>query len=175
MSYDSSLYTPHVQPPSQPYRPQHRNTVPNSDRYDSRVPRYPVDDYAQASRYSSTALVATSLDPRHRSSHAAPAIRPISTTVDRSRRTDDEDQTPIARQRSSGPEFGSTPYVQPPLPEEDHASNSGAPKYECSYCGKGFTRPSSLKVSFHDNPIGVTLIHDCDNPDPFEQSYRREA
>jgi hypothetical protein len=26
-------------------------------------------------------------------------------------------------------------------------SSSSASKYECSYCGKGFSRPSSLKVS----------------------------
>jgi len=32
--------------------------------------------------------------------------------------------------------------------QETSASSSSVVKYECSYCGKGFNRPSSLKVRF---------------------------
>lgn len=56
----------------------------------------------------------------------------------------DDERTPINR-------FGVSPATSTGnlisvnrYPQEDIAGAAG--KYECEYCGKGFTRPSSLKV-----------------------------
>ncbi|KAI5890604.1 uncharacterized protein SCHCODRAFT_01356580 [Schizophyllum commune H4-8] len=71
----------------------------------------------------------------------APWAGTITTSVDRSRHAEDDEQTPVARTlgTSSPPTaFSHVPLQAPP-------SVSGA-KYECTYCGKGFNRPSSLKV-----------------------------
>lgn len=45
------------------------------------------------------------------------------------------------------PPYASTSSVRDST-TQDTVLFSSAPKYECSYCGKGFNRPSSLKVSF---------------------------
>ena len=56
----------------------------------------------------------------------------------------DDEQTPVARYASAGPSY-LPPVAQKAL--EDKPSGSSGSKYECSYCGKGFNRPSSLKVN----------------------------
>ncbi|KAJ6625906.1 hypothetical protein B0H10DRAFT_599552 [Mycena sp. CBHHK59/15] len=71
-----------------------------------------------------------------------PPMPPISTSIGASR-AEDDDRTPIARYQSSGlPAFAPTPEA---------SSTAGASKYECSYCGKGFSRPSSLKIHLNSH------------------------
>lgn len=87
------------------------------------------------------------------------------------------------------------PYAaSQPLPQFSHQSSSLGPggrgtdpsadrtsstsgRYECQWCGKSFTRPSSLKVSSRllvvqdDETTLITWAH----ADPHEHSYRRET
>ncbi|CAD6932732.1 unnamed protein product [Tilletia controversa] len=42
------------------------------------------------------------------------------------------------------------------------ASSSGAAKYECSWCGKRFSRPSSLKIHYHSHTGEKPYV--CDEP-----------
>jgi hypothetical protein len=53
--------------------------------------------------------------------------------MDRRYDPDDDDRTPIAR-------------YPPPTLVPAYIEEPPAAKYECQYCGKGFNRPSSLKV-----------------------------
>jgi hypothetical protein len=58
--------------------------------------------------------------------------------------------------------------------QETSASSSSVAKYECSYCGKGFNRPSSLKVrspsTLSLQSVTVQLL--LDTP---QQSHRRKT
>ncbi len=56
-------------------------------------------------------------------------------------------QPPVSRHPSL-PVPGSVSAANHPLPDPNVTPErpSASHKYECSYCGKGFTRPSSLKV-----------------------------
>ncbi|ETW80828.1 hypothetical protein HETIRDRAFT_18758, partial [Heterobasidion irregulare TC 32-1] len=51
-------------------------------------------------------------------------------------------------------------------------------KYECSYCGKGFTRPSSLKIHLHshtgERPY-VCTFEGCDRTFSVQSNMRRHA
>jgi hypothetical protein len=67
----------------------------------------------------------------------------ISTAVTSGLNSDDE-QTPVARYGSVGP--NNYPSITQKV-SEDKPNSSNISKYECSYCGKGFNRPSSLKVN----------------------------
>ncbi|KAI0081234.1 hypothetical protein K474DRAFT_1413364 [Panus rudis PR-1116 ss-1] len=51
---------------------------------------------------------------------------------------------PVATHPSLTMPGPSNPHGQPAY--EPERSSSGQHRYECSYCGKGFTRPSSLKI-----------------------------
>jgi hypothetical protein len=104
-----------------------------------------------------------------------PGPRPwstISTSVDRNPREDDE-RTPIARYPASGPVLAE----RPPAPShhaspEDTPATSSLSKYECSYCGKTFNRPSSLKVLLY---LIFSLSVPDQNIDTPEQPHWREA
>jgi len=74
-------------------------------------------------------------DPRSHHGYGNPPV-PISTSFDNSRRRDDVERTPIAPH----PHVQSEALRAPP-------NVPTAAKYECSYCRKGFNRPSSLKVT----------------------------
>jgi hypothetical protein len=56
----------------------------------------------------------------------------------------DDERTPVARYGSAGPST-LLPITQNASAEQP--SMSAISKYECGYCGKGFNRPSSLKVN----------------------------
>ncbi|KDR75239.1 hypothetical protein GALMADRAFT_249226 [Galerina marginata CBS 339.88] len=111
--------------------PRHRHTVPQPY------------EYRNPSGYSSNTLT------RHRSETALsePSPRPqkISTSV--SNMTEDDERTPVARISAHGSLNISHPVPRQPL--DDSASSSS--KYECSYCGKGFNRPSSLKIHLNSH------------------------
>lgn len=51
----------------------------------------------------------------------------------------------------AGPSMQHQPY---PGMEGTAADRSSSSRYECTYCGKGFTRPSSLKVCSRFPPLG---------------------
>ncbi|KAH9485189.1 Zinc finger protein C25B8.19c [Psilocybe cubensis] len=111
-------------------QPRHRHTV--LQPYDYR------DSVALHHPYSSTAL------PRHRSETSnsePPATWNISTTIPRGNIVEDDERTPVAR-------FGSDIVHNGPNSSEE---NGGSAKYECSYCGKGFNRPSSLKIHLNSH------------------------
>lgn len=82
----------------------------------------------------------------------------------------DEEQTPVA------PYGRLNPVRVAALPSDrDAVRHEGQPtastsKYECSYCGKGFNRPSSLKVYpgafLHINTISFHFL------DTSEPTYR---
>ncbi|KAI0062907.1 hypothetical protein BV25DRAFT_1824957 [Artomyces pyxidatus] len=59
----------------------------------------------------------------------------------------------------------------------EQASGSSA-KYECTYCGKGFTRPSSLKIHLHshtgERPYACTF-EGCDRTFSVQSNMRRHA
>lgn len=71
----------------------------------------------------------------------------ISTSLGSSKAiAEDDERTPVARYNASAVVMNTgmpAPYGVP-VPDD---TSSGPAKYECHYCGKGFNRPSSLKVN----------------------------
>ncbi|KAJ7496021.1 hypothetical protein B0H11DRAFT_2001533 [Mycena galericulata] len=130
MSYDAAQY-PH--PP-----PAHRSTIPLYDpRHDPRGPRSQLD-------YTSPMMGQPQSIPPYYARTQPPSVPPpvISTSM-YSSRGEDNDRTPVARYQSSG----MAGFVPP-----DSSTSAGGPsKYECSYCGKGFSRPSSLKIHLNSH------------------------
>ncbi|KAI0320907.1 hypothetical protein OF83DRAFT_1052169 [Amylostereum chailletii] len=55
---------------------------------------------------------------------------------------------------------------------------STSSRYECSYCGKGFTRPSSLRIHLHshtgERPYACTF-EGCDRTFSVQSNMRRHA
>lgn len=92
-------------------------------------------------------------------------------------------RTPIPT--GSYPYAGSQPMSHPgssmqqqPYPGTDAAaSDRTSSRYECSYCGKGFTRPSSLRVRTTPSVCGRApdLTRPFCLPDTPEHSHGREA
>nr|GAT45445.1 predicted protein [Mycena chlorophos] len=81
----------------------------------------------------------TNYDPRLQPPHGyyPPPLPPtLSTTIHGGPLADD--RTPVARYQPSG---------MPGYAPQDASSA----KYECTYCGKGFTRPSSLKIHLNSH------------------------
>ncbi|KAG2015778.1 zinc finger protein 169 [Coprinopsis cinerea AmutBmut pab1-1] len=72
---------------------------------------------------------------------------PISTRVDRPHLSEDDDRTPTARY----PTQSLHPYRYPPHDEPRPSNPVPTSKYECHYCGKGFNRPSSLKIHLNSH------------------------
>ncbi|KAK0461300.1 uncharacterized protein EV420DRAFT_192016 [Desarmillaria tabescens] len=178
--------------------PVHRNTVPQMDyphsygmRFsDSRrddFSRQPAEDRLLADRHPSGENPATrypfdqrpsantypSSDFPSRAPGNAHPPRPwaISTSVDRSR-ADDDDPTPTARYRDVGPSFGRPPE------RDDELMSASASKYECTYCGKGFNRPSSLKIHINshtgEKPF-VCPVESCGRSFSVLSNMRRHA
>lgn len=144
MSYDPAPY-----PPPTAY-PVHRNTISGYDpRQDPRGAR-PTFEYNNAMMGQPPPQP---IPPYYARMQPPPnTLMPpaISTSV-RGPRGEDEDRTPVARYQSSG-----LPGYAPP----DASTSAGGPsKYECSYCGKGFSRPSSLKVGSCSSANEPTTNH----------------
>ncbi|KAJ6499118.1 hypothetical protein C8R45DRAFT_1093375 [Mycena sanguinolenta] len=127
MSYDRAAYPP----PATSY-PVHRNSLP---AYDPRSSR-PSFDHHRGQPPSQPPYYTHSQPP----SNAMPPL--ISTGMYRSR-GEDEDRTPVARYQPSG-----LPGFAPP---DASTSAVGPAKYECDYCGKGFSRPSSLRIHLNSH------------------------
>ena len=88
----------------------------------------------------------------------------ISTSVDR---VYDDDQTPVAGHRDSSPSFARLRGNQQTRPAKPHT----ALKYECGYCGKGFNRPSSLKVTL----FVFLIVVPQQLSDTYQQPHGRET
>jgi hypothetical protein len=58
--------------------------------------------------------------------------------------------------------------------QETPVPSSSVAKYECSYCGKGFNRPSSLKVSLSGFSIHQSMTAQM-ALDTYQQSYWRKT
>lgn len=116
------------------HTPHHRDPIASGYYPDPGTSEYSTGPRNSSARYP---------PPSHRSrgySQSAGHAWPISTTVPSVRSTDDE-KTPVACYGVPVP-----PLLSQHIPE-DNQSSSALSKYECSFCGKGFNRPSSLKVS----------------------------
>lgn len=88
---------------------------------------------------------------RHRSdmSHSVSdmSLRPrsISTNVQSRVMAEDDERTPVARFNQPMPNSSAPIGMGMGYPDDLDPANISS-KYECEYCGKGFNRPSSLKV-----------------------------
>ncbi|KAG6903071.1 hypothetical protein C0995_006258 [Termitomyces sp. Mi166 len=67
-------------------------------------------------------------------------------TVGPSVRIMEDERTPVAQH--GGIVYQEIPLVSTSRAPEDTHSGLSSSRYECSYCGKGFNRPSSLKMMF---------------------------
>ncbi|TFK44418.1 hypothetical protein BDQ12DRAFT_672961 [Crucibulum laeve] len=74
----------------------------------------------------------------------SPRPQPISTSTYPVQNIHDDERTPIARYRTSDSFSSESSY-----PGSEGSGNMA--KYECSYCGKGFNRPSSLKIHLNSH------------------------
>lgn len=98
----------------------------------------------------------------------------IFTAVNAGRHIDDE-QTPVARYGGSG--HRNLPHLTQKASEEK-LGGSTISKYECSYCGKGFNRPSSLKIHLNshtgEKPF-VCPVESCGRSFSVLSNMRRHA
>ncbi|TFK68670.1 hypothetical protein BDN72DRAFT_897908 [Pluteus cervinus] len=76
----------------------------------------------------------------------------ITTTLGTTRRSEDEEQTPVASHRQVDRSYPTLPPATQHSGLRDSQANTTTPsKYECTYCGKGFNRPSSLKIHLNSH------------------------
>ncbi|KAJ7268803.1 hypothetical protein B0H12DRAFT_1096756 [Mycena haematopus] len=122
MSYDRAAYPPS---PATSY-PVHRNSYPAHDPRGSRP----------SSDYNPPIMTQPPSQPPY--SYPSNTLPPVISTGIYGSRGEDDERTPVVRYQPSG-----MAGFAPP----DASTSSGAPaKYECNYCGKGFSRPSSLRI-----------------------------
>ncbi|KAF8160835.1 hypothetical protein B0H34DRAFT_795694 [Crassisporium funariophilum] len=119
----------------------HRSAIASPNYYGS--PHYPP--HPHGTHYPSMPISrsgTTSPDHMHRPWNISTIVNPSS--------TEDDERTPVARRYNSM--SASVSMNTPPVNQEfqDDSSNSSA-KYECRYCGKGFNRPSSLKIHLNSH------------------------
>ncbi|KAJ7282999.1 hypothetical protein C8J57DRAFT_1297240 [Mycena rebaudengoi] len=131
MSYDT------YQAPLLAAHPQHRNIISTYDPRHARGPQPPVG-------YGVPPMGQPPMSPYYaRTQPSSSVMPPAISTSHNPGRSEDEDRTPIARYQASGlVGFG---------PPEASTSATSLSKYECNYCGKGFTRPSSLKIHLNSH------------------------
>ncbi|KAF8895682.1 hypothetical protein CPB84DRAFT_1782189 [Gymnopilus junonius] len=120
-------------------RPRHRQTVPQpSVSRDSFSPNYGYTNNAITRQRSETVLSETSSRPY------------ILTSIHARNIAEDEERTPVARSSSSIAHRASSSSISLPLEPQNLGESSGH-KYDCSYCGKIFNRPSSLKIHLNSH------------------------
>lgn len=131
-----------------PSRQQHTGLSISHQQFESRTHRYVEEERTPISRHQLS-------EPNFRAyehpsgPESSPMFRaPISTSISeldsRSHLLDDE-RTPTSGYRAAAP-LGSDMLTQ-----EATGSMPSSSKYECSYCGKGFNRPSSLKIHLNSH------------------------
>ena len=99
---------------------------------------------------------------RHRSeiTMVNPTSQPysISTSFSTHNFVEDDERTPVGHTGN----FLSTPSGPTQSPQEgfQEGLSSGPAKYECQFCGKGFTRPSSLKACVPSISLFFRVTHE---------------
>ncbi|KAF5370564.1 hypothetical protein D9758_001888 [Tetrapyrgos nigripes] len=125
------------------YNSRSGSTSLQSSRSNPITSRHPEYHYDSAERtpvahHPPPSVLYNSRDPRSQYGFSNPPL-PISTSFDYShRRRDEVEQTPIVS------------YGQSSVPRAPQTA-PGPAKYECSYCKKGFNRPSSLKIHLNSH------------------------
>ncbi|KAF8070657.1 hypothetical protein FPV67DRAFT_1034996 [Lyophyllum atratum] len=137
--------------------------------YDQRSAQHPREDRTPIARYP----------PYSQPSHSqvsgySPWLREVSTSGPAIGATEDE-RTPVAR-------YGGTVSrgIPPHSWEAPKDINSGPAlsKYECGYCGKGFNRPSSLKIHLNSHTGAkpfVCPVESCGRSFSVLSNMRRHA
>jgi hypothetical protein len=146
-SYDRPSFHSHDHLPRVAHAPPHRNIDPTSShRYDTRVSRHSTEEQTPVARYrpSDSAPFHSYDQPSNFSIPRGPWS--ISTDFHPTRRPEEDEQTPVARYHEPPPSSPTILHQTHHTVREDNPGGSATSKYECSYCGKGFNRPSSLKV-----------------------------
>jgi hypothetical protein len=159
----------------------HRNTIATTDyRYDSRTACPPVlaQPIPERPLFQSGIPQSFSYPSKPRSASDSRPY-PVS-TVSIPMRGEDAEQTPVARFGAGLSLQGKAANSNRPRSVSQPEENlNPAAKYECNYCGKGFNRPSSLKVSgscsqaYRFLPSILYCAHN--SSDPLEQPHRRET
>lgn len=118
----------------------------SSMRKRSRGPSKPPHRHSISTADASYGSITTSPRDKHTRGHPYRLTLPSGTVA----RHEEDEQTPVGNDSSQG---GKTPSA----PEAAFSSRRATPpavppaKYECSYCGKGFSRPSSLKIHLNSH------------------------
>ncbi|KAJ7079103.1 hypothetical protein B0H15DRAFT_521598 [Mycena belliarum] len=154
--YDRSRSDSHVPGRSYPSGPSH-NAPSRSLSYDPALyhaapATHPVDRAAYDPRYDArgyNAGMGQAYPQPIPSSYArtqppGAILPPVIATSIRPALAEDDDRTPVARYHQPSGIAGFAP------PDASTPMGSSA-KYECSYCGKGFSRPSSLKIHLNSH------------------------
>ncbi|KAJ7497544.1 hypothetical protein FB451DRAFT_1163413 [Mycena latifolia] len=127
MSYDPAAYPPPAAyPGDRPvYDPRYDSRGPYNNAMMGQPPPQPVPSYYARTQPPNTAMP------------------PVIATSIRASRAEDDDRTPVARYQPSG--------LAGFAPPDASTGIAGPAKYECSYCGKGFSRPSSLRIHLNSH------------------------
>ncbi|KAG6850939.1 hypothetical protein H0H93_005808 [Arthromyces matolae] len=95
-------------------------------------------------------------------------------TLETSTRGAEDERTPVARYNDPS----SRRMRSVSRDDEDRRSGVSASKYECSYCGKGFNRPSSLKIHLNSHTGAkpfVCPVESCGRSFSVLSNMRRHA
>lgn len=117
---------------------------------------------SNASRYAPSAVSGPHIHPRRSTTTSVPylQVNPSSSYDSRARSYSD---TTHPHQFAGAPALAPVPAPSSRVDwatQDINLAMTSASKYECSYCGKGFNRPSSLKVSL----LWTTRPHIADTP-----------
>lgn len=148
----------------------HRTASSSSYSYGTKSVQHPTqEDRTPIARYPPY-----SQSERSSAAGYSPWPQEISTIGPAITGTEDE-RTPVARYS------GVMSQTIPPPPwkaPEDASSGSALSKYECSYCGKGFNRPSSLKIHLNSHTGAkpfVCPVESCGRSFSVLSNMRRHA
>jgi len=165
-----------------PY-PSHRNTLPIAAYHDDSRGSHFYPSANVSSTHSNHPPSDSRLPyPSSSGNFGHPPTITTSIGGNRAAAAEDDEQTPVARYRSSQPQVfrraARPPEASKSAAESSTSSSTSASKYECSYCGKGFSRPSSLKIHLNshtgEKPF-VCPVESCGRSFSVLSNMRRHA